>query len=123
MSYIDKKVKGQYKFQHTTTRQRHYCESYFAGSKNELAKHVKRCSSIERILYSFDNVKIISFQDNFGRLGDVPFNVYFDFEASTGDIIFQNPKMFVIICCQIYAFHPALNLDKIVIFKSLKPSA
>ena len=122
-SYIGKKVKGEYKLQDPTTRQCHYCKNCFVGSRNEFAKHVKRCSSIEGIIYSFDNNKIISFQDNFGHLGDVPFTVYFDFETTIGDNIFQDPKMFVISYCQIYVFHPALNLDKIVIFRSFQQSA
>ena len=53
-------------------------------------------------------------------MGNVPFTVYFNFEATTGDNVFQNPEMFVISYCQIYAFHPALNLDKIVIFRREK---
>ena len=59
-----KKVKEEYKLQHPTTRQCNYCENYFASSKDKFAKHVKGCSSIEGIIYSFDNDKIISFQDN-----------------------------------------------------------
>ena len=52
---MDKKVKGEYKLQHPTTRQCHYCENYFACSGNKFAKHIKRCSFIEGIIYSFDN--------------------------------------------------------------------
>ena len=48
-------------------------------------------------------------------MADVPFTVYFDFETTTtdGSPIFD-PKMFVVSYCQIYSFHPPLNLDKIV---------
>ena len=55
-------------------------------------------------------------------MGDVPFTVYFDFETTIEDNVFQDPKMFVISYCQIYVFHPALNLDKIVIFRSFQQS-
>ena len=65
----------------------------------------------------------ISFQDNFGHPRDIPFTVYFDFETTVGDNIFQGPKMFVISYFQIYAIHPALYLDKIVIFRSFQHSA
>ena len=51
-------------------------------------------------------------------MGEVPFTVYFDFETTTRDRIFHNPKMFVISYCIIYVFHASLNLDKIVIFRS-----
>ena len=66
---------------------------------------------------------MISFQDNFKYLEDVPFTVYFDFETTKGDSIFHDPKMFVISYYQIYAFHPSLNLNKIVIFRSFQQKA
>ena len=56
-------------------------------------------------------------------MGDLPFTVYFDFETTTGDDIMNNPKMFVISYCQIYAFHPDLKLNKIVIFRSFQQNA
>ena len=48
----------------------------------------------------------------------LPFIVYFDFETTAGDRVVNNPKMFVITCCQICAFHPDVNLDRIVNFRS-----
>ena len=53
-------------------------------------------------------------------MGDLPFTVYFDFETTTSDSILHDPKIFVISYCQIYSFHPALKLDKIVIFRSFQ---
>ena len=38
-------------------------------------------------------------------------------------MFFTIQKMFVISYCQIYAFHPSLNLDKIVIFRSFQQKA
>ena len=46
-------------------------------------------------------------------MGDLYFTVYFDFEITTGDNILHDSKMFVISYCQIYTFHPDINLDKI----------
>ena len=40
-----------------------------------------------------------------------------------GDDIMNDPKMFVISYCQIYAFHPDLKLSKIVIFWSFQQNA
>ena len=96
--------------------------NYFNCSKNEFMKHRKRWTSREGIVYSFENDKIISFQDNFRQMGDVPFTFYFHFETTTGNDIFKDPKMFVISYCQIFSFHGALNLDKIVIFRSFQQS-
>ena len=53
-------------------------------------------------------------------MGDVPFCVYFDFEMTTGDSVFFGSKMYVISYSQIYSFHPALNLEKIVIYRSFQ---
>ena len=85
-----------------------------------MAKHNKVCAAKKGIIYTFDNGKIIYFQDNFKFLGQVPFTVYFDFETTTGNAIFLDPKMFVVSYCQIYSFHPSLKLDKIVIFRSFQ---
>ena len=52
------------------------------------------------------NGQIISFQDNFKCLAHVPFNVYFDFETTSGDsVFFFYSKMFIVSYCQIYSFH------------------
>ena len=53
-------------------------------------------------------------------MGDLPFTVYFDFETTTGDSVTNDKKMYVISYCQIFVFHPALNLEKIVIFRSFQ---
>ena len=46
--------------------------------------------------------------------------MYFDYETKTGNNVFNDKKMFVISFCQIYAFNPDLNFDKIVIFWSFQ---
>ena len=88
-----------------------------------MKKHMSVCVGKEGITYAFDNGQIVNFQDNFKYLGDVPFTVYFDFETTTGNSAFSDPKMYVISYCQIYPFHPSLNLDKIVIFRSFQQTA
>ena len=56
-------------------------------------------------------------------MGDLPFTVYFNFETTRGDDIMKNPKKFVISYCQIFAFHPNLKLNQIVIFRSFQQNA
>ena len=119
-SYINKKQKGKETILHQIVRQYHYCGNYFAKSQDAMIKHTNVCAAKERIIYSFENGKIISFQDDFKYLGDVPFMVYFDFETTTGDAVFLDPKIFVVSYCKIYTFHPSLNLDKI--FRSFQQS-
>ena len=77
-------------------RQCHYCENFFVKSKDAMEKHTKVFAAKEGIVYSFENGKITSFQDNFKYLGDIPFTVYFDFNTTTGDVVFLNPKMFLV---------------------------
>ena len=92
-------------------------------NNNAMKKHLQACAANEGITYSFDNRQIITFQDNFRYLGDVPFTVCFYFETTTGYSVFFDPKMFVVSYCQIYSFHPSLGQDKIVIFRSFQQSA
>ena len=73
-------------------------------------------------LYSFDNGKIINYQDNFKKLGDLPFAVYYDFETKTGSVVFSNAKMYVVSYCMIIAFHPDLNIPRLYIYRSYDPS-
>ena len=80
-----------------------------------MEKHMTVCAGKEGITYAFDNGQIVNFQDDFKYLGDAPFTVYFDFETTTGNSAFSDPKKYVISYCQIYSFHPSLNLDKIFI--------
>ena len=73
-------------------RQCYYCENYFVKAKEALEKHTKVCAAKEGIIYTFENAKIISFQDNFKYLGDMRFTAYFYFEITTGNIIFSDTK-------------------------------
>ena len=85
-----------------------------------MKKHLSICAAKECITYFIDNGQIIDYQDNFKYMGDVPFCVYFDSERTTGDSVFFDSKMYVISYCQIYSFHPALNLEKVVIYRSFQ---
>ena len=122
-SYCSKKVKGDYRTYHLATKQCYYCDKYFACPANTFYQHTKICLGIAGIVYKFENNKVISYQDNFKYMGDLPFTGYFDFERTTGDSILHDPKMFGISYCQIYAFHPDLKFDKIVIFGSFQKNA
>ena len=88
-----------------------------------MKKYLEVCAAKEGITYSFDNGNIISFQDNFRYQEDLPFTVYLDFQTTTGDLVFFDPKMQVVSYCKIYTFHPGLNFNKIVIFRSFPQNA
>ena len=52
-----------------------------------MKKHIKVCEAKEGVTYKFDNGNIISFEDNFKYMGNVPFTVYFDFATTTGNAV------------------------------------
>ena len=73
--------------------------------------------------YNFNNQNLTSYQDNFNAKGDVPLLVYFDFETTA--LTFSDPeqqKMLVVSYVMIVAFHPKLNLDRIIIQRSFSHS-
>ena len=123
-SYVGKFDKENEQISHRTVRQCCYCHNFFAKNEENMKTHMFICSAREGITYAFNNGQILNYQDNFKYLGDLPFVVYFDFETKTsGSSVFFDPTMHVISYCQIYSFHPSLNLDKIVIFRSYQQTA
>ena len=99
-------------------RQCHYCNNYFVKSPEKMKKHLSCCSGKAGCTFSFDNGKIIDYQDHYKNLEDVSFGIYYDFEITTGSIVFFDAKMFVVSYCMVVAFHPDLDLPRICIFRS-----
>ena len=112
-SYIGKYAKEKEKIKCPIVRQCPFCENFFAKNEENMKHHIKICAAQEGITYCFNNGDIISFQDNFKYLDDVPFTVYFHFETTTGDTVFFDPKIFVVSYCQTKSFHPSLNLENL----------
>ena len=48
-----------------------------------MEKHLAVCAEKTGINYVFDDGKILSYQDNYSKLSDLPFAVYYDFETAT----------------------------------------
>ena len=83
------------------------------------------CSEKPGVVYNFNNQCLISYRDNFYTKGDVPFVVYFDSETTKPTNNCLDPeqkKMFVVSYVMIVAFHPALKLDRIIIYRSFAHS-
>ena len=73
------------------------------------------------VVYNFNAKSLISFQDNFHGKGDLPFALYFDFETrAPTDMCFdlEQKKIFIVSYVLIVAFHPALNIKRIIIQRS-----
>ena len=75
--------------------------------------------------YNFNNQCLITYQNNFHTKGDVPSIVYFNFETTAPTDNCLDPeqkKMFIVSYVIIVAFHPALILDRIIIYRSFAHS-
>ena len=73
------------------------------------------------MVYNFKNQNLISYQDNFHAKGDILFVIYFDFGTTAPTDNCLDPelkKMFIVSYIMIVAFHPELELDRIVIQRS-----
>ena len=90
--------------------------------KKKWKKHLHCCAGKAGFTFSFDNRKIIDYQDHYKNLGDVPFSIYYDFETTTGSVVFFYAEMYVVSYCMVIAFHPDLNIPRIVIFRSYNQS-
>ena len=73
---------------YTGARQCHYCNNYFVKSAEKMKKHLSCCAGRAGFTFSFDNGKIIDYQDHYKNLIDVPFSIYYDFETTTGSVVF-----------------------------------
>ena len=79
---------------------------------------MENCSGKPGVVYNFNSQCLINYEDNFHAKGDVPFVVYFDFEATAPTdncLDSEQKKMFVVSYVMIVGFHPELKLDRIII--------
>ena len=53
-----------------------------------MQEHVNLCAGQAGFSFSSDNGKIVNYQDNFKKVGDLPFAIYYDFETMTGSVVF-----------------------------------
>ena len=95
-----------------------YCNNFCIKSEKRMKERISCCAGQAGFNFSFNNGKIINYQDNLKKMGDLPFAVYYDFETTTGSAVFFDAKMYVIYYCIIVAFHPDLNLPPIFIYRA-----
>ena len=111
-SYIEKFRNGSKYVTNASVRQCHYSNNFFVKSEEKMKHHISFCAAKEGISYFFDNAKIIYYQDNYKYMGDVHFNIYFDFETTTGNAVFFDAKMFLVSNCMIVSFNKWLSFPK-----------
>ena len=119
---VEKNQKGYRMLNQTKVRQCQYCQNYFVKSEEKMKKHLACCAGKDGFTFSFDNGKIIDYQDHYKSLGEVPFSAYYDFETTTGSVVFFDAKMYVVSYCMIFAFHPDINILRICIDRSYDQS-
>ena len=105
---------------HTRVFQCYYCNSYYV-QKVRYQKHIEKCSGVPGIVYNFINENLVSLEDNIGDKEDLPLVAYMDFETTAPAENFLNPEqntMFVVSYTLIFAFHPKLNLNRVVVQRS-----
>ena len=104
--------------------QSYYCNKFFINEARQ-KRHKGNCSEKPGVIYNFNNQCLISYQDNFRNRGDLAFVIYFDFEtrALTDNCLDpEQKKMSVVSYVMIVVFHPALKLDRIIIYRSFSHS-
>ena len=102
----------------------YYCNKFFLTQFKQ-KRHTENCAGKPGVVYNFNNQCLISYQDNFGDKGDLPFVIYFDFEttAPTDNCLGpEQKKMLLVSYVMIVAFHPALQLDRIIVYRSFAHS-
>ena len=78
-----------------------------------------------RFVYNFNTRSLLTFEENLKYKCNVPMTAYIDFEttAPTDDYIDpESRKMFAASYVIIFAFHPDLSLDHIIIERSFEHS-
>ena len=72
-STIEKSRKGGKIFNHTNAKQCHYCNNFFIKSDEKMKHHLSICAGKAGYTFSFDNGKIVDYQDHYKNLEIYPF--------------------------------------------------
>ena len=102
----------------------YFCGKVFARADRQ-KRHVENCSGIPGIVYNFSNQNLVTFEDNLKYKGDLQMVIYFDYETTTPtDNCFdpEQKEMFVVSYVMIVAFHPELELNRIIVERSFAHS-
>ena len=84
-------------------------------TEEKMATHIKCCAGQAGYSLVFDQ-SVVNYQENFNKISDLPFSVYYDCETTTGSAIYTDAKMYVVSYCMIVAFHTELKMPPLVIY-------
>ena len=116
--------KGKNKLlEYTNAYQFHGCLGIFSA-KNRFKNYLETCSKMPGVIYKFENQNLVSFEDDFQYLGNLPFVAQFHFGTTIGSSLrnyLDDVEMYLILCCLFFfAFHSKLDIEQIVIVKSFQ---
>ena len=100
-------------------------QCYFCGKfwtrKTKLTTHMKNCTGKPGFVYNFQTRNLLTYEENIKFKRDVPLTTYIDFETTAPTDCCLDPesnKMNVVSYVIILAFHPELQLPRIIIERS-----
>ena len=113
-----------HRIKHSSAWECYYCSNYYV-KKSKFDKRWENCSGQLEIIYDFNIQNLVTYEDNIKCKGNTPLLAYIDFETTTPADSCLNPedkKMFPVSYVVIFAFHPELKVDRIIIERSYEPS-
>ena len=108
------------KVKHTNAFRCYYCTKFFSR-RERFEKHLSFCNGKPGYVYNFDTQNILTFEENLKFKHDIPLTAYIDFETTAPTDKMLDPescKMKAVSYAIIFAFHPKLNFDRIIIERS-----
>ena len=108
------------KIRHGTAFQCYFCSNYY-GRKDKFDRHTKNCTGQPGYVYDSNTQNLLMFEENIKFKHEIPLTAPIDFEttAPTDDCLDpENKKMTAVSYVIIFAFHPRLPIDGVVIESS-----
>ena len=102
---------------HGTAFQCYYCSNCY-GRKDKFDRHLNCCLGKPGYVYNFNTQSLVTFEENLKFKGDISLTAYIDVEttAPTDECLDpESKKMFVVSYVIIFAFHPELDNDRVII--------
>ena len=105
---------------HSCAFQCYFCSKFWTR-KSKLERHMKNSTGKPGFIYNFQTRNLLTIEENLQFKRDVPLTAYIDFETTAPTDDYLDPecnKMNVVSYVIILAFHPNLNLPRIIIERS-----
>ena len=94
---------------------------HYYTKKKKYERHLTNCTDQPGIAYDFNLKNVVSFEETLKYKGEIPLTVHADFETIAPTDDYQDPenrKMFAVSYAIVFAFHPDLNLERVIVERS-----